>query len=92
MKITKSKILLIKLAVLCAMTFGLFYAKPAQVDGAGMCSTCYNNCQADFTACENGFLCQWLEACSHCNTEHTGCIRNCNDIVCTPIATEQSGV
>ena len=92
MKITKSKILLIKLAVLCALTFGLFYAEPTKV-GASFCTTCHNNCAAEYTECTHSF---WCLSCSpaECLYQRDSCNRQCDIVVCEPpcISPTQSGV
>jgi hypothetical protein len=77
MKITKSKILLIKLAVLCAMTFGLFYANPTQAS-LSFCTQCYNNCAAGYRDCMN----TWYGDNALCSREQRNCEGQCRDIVC----------
>ena len=91
MKKTKSKILLIKLAVLCAITFGLFYAKPAEVNGAGMCETCVNNCDDEYLQCLRSFWTILFEDQGTCRNDRVSCKQNCGTVVCT-IATTESGV
>ena len=73
MKKTKTTSLLIKLAVVCVLTFGLFYI-PARAD---MYLTCINNCRLMKDSCQSSiFTCNFFRC--TCEKDYTDCLTQCS--------------
>lgn len=102
MKKTKSTILLIKLAVLCALTFGLIYTQPIEgsVAAGNSCTMCFSNCDLMHKKCLGRWYCdskiEREAPYSYCNDtcrgERTECRTQCTIIVCDKGAAEMMDI
>jgi hypothetical protein len=90
MKKTKSAILLIKLAILCMLTFSIIYTPTAS---AFDCQGCMANCRTMYNECRTAWYCSVISCEASCFHERQECSGQCWDImgcVSPPHAAPQS--